>query len=149
MKLTIHQGNDPILKSSCYSLNIGTRVYHYEKLADILYRVAVLFEPPPEEKKPRRKKTESTYDKMSREVMNNLDVKTQKKHKKFPLGNSILKVLNNIPGYVSVDSLMEQIKTPRPIRKQIWSTVLAKLVKRKTIKKVIEKGEPMYSGGTK
>jgi hypothetical protein len=119
-------------------------VYHYEKLADILYRVAVLFEPPPEEKKPRRKKTESTYDKMSREVMNNLDVKPQKKPKRFPLGDAILKSLPNTDPGISIDRVVEKTGTPKPYGMHIWGGVMGKLVKRGLVRMNTFEGEKVY-----
>ena len=131
MKLTIERGSDPILASTYYSLKVGTRVYHYEKLADILYRIAVMFEPPDQEmtkpekaiKVPKRKYT--------------------KRSGKFPLGEAIVQILNSTEGYVSLDTLMG-IKTTRPYSKSVWAMVLANLVKRKAIRVVIDDGETKY-----
>ena len=133
MKLTIEQGNDPILKSSYYSLKIGTRVYHYEKLQDILYRIAVIFEPPQEITKPER-------------IIKVPKRKGAKRPKKFPLGNTIVEVLNGTVGYVSLDALRKGIKTPKPYSRSIWGMVLSKLAKKKAIKVVVDDGETRYGG---
>ena len=134
MRLTIERGSDPILKSSYYSLKIGTRVYHYEKLADILYRVAVLFEPPPEEVKPSGMKSRITGKPAS-----------SRKPKKFPLGDEIVRVLSSAKGgWHSLDDIRKQIKTPKPISKSVWSMVLANLQKKKRIKVARQNEEDRY-----
>jgi len=124
MKVSIERKPFPVFKTDIYVLSVGTHRYHYEKLADILYRLAVIFEPHPEEEKSKRKYT--------------------KKPERFPLGDAILKVLNDIPGHITVDRLMSQIKTPKPYKKAIWVNVLSKLVKKNAIKVVVERGEKMY-----
>ena len=124
MRLTIERGSDPILKSSCYSLKIGTRVYHYEKLADILYRIAVIFEPPQEEEKPKKKYT--------------------KQSKRFPLGDAILKSLPNTDPGIPMGRVIEKTGTPNPYGMSIWGAVMSKLVKKGLVKVNAYEGEKVY-----
>ena len=54
MKISIEKKSDPIIKVPIYLLMVGLNKYHYEKLSDVLLRVAILFEPSQEEK-PKKK----------------------------------------------------------------------------------------------
>lgn len=135
MRLTIERGSDPILQGSYYSLKIGTRVYHYEKLADILYRVAVIFEPPQEEQKPNRLKNGRVVGKPM----------STKRTKKFPLGDAILKVLPHCssPGIV-MGEVIRLTKTPRTYSMSIWGAVMGKLAKRGKVKVINQSGIAHY-----
>lgn len=137
MKVIIEHGSDPILKGSFYVLKVGTRRYHYEKLGDILYRVAILFEPPPEEEKEKP---------ISRRSRITGKPASARRPKKFPLGDAILKVINTIdidPG-VTMEDVIKSTKTPRPYSKSIWGAVMGKLVKRGLVRVNSFRGEKVY-----
>lgn len=124
MKISIEKKQDPIIKSSVYSLSVGINKYHYEKLGDVLFRVATLFEPPQEEKKPKRK-----YAKRS---------------EKFPLGDAILEKLPDSGPGITMEVIMKGTSTPRPFSKSIWGAVMSKLVNKEKVELLIKNGIPHY-----
>lgn len=125
MRLTIERGNDPIIKSTVYILSVGIQKYHYEKLADILYRIAVIFEPPQEITKPKR-------------IIN-----VPKKLKKFPLGDAILSILKGAVEPMAVGDFIPSV--PRKFSLSIWGAVLGKLEKRgKIISVPLPNGRKLY-----
>jgi hypothetical protein len=105
-------------------------MYHYEKLADILYRIAVIFEPPQEIIEPER-------------IIKVPKRKYTKRSEKFPLGDAILKILStNDPG-ITMGEIINITKTPRPYSRSIWGAVVGKLVKKGKVRcnhNVNEKG---------
>ena len=127
MKITLERKNDPILRSPIYILTVGLHKYHYEKLTDVLLREAILFEPSQKEKKPRH------------------TMKVSKKPKKFPLGDTILKILpkNDSPG-IPMGDVIQLTKTPRSFSASIWGAVMGKLVKKGKVKSTIVKGINYY-----
>jgi hypothetical protein len=111
MKISIEKKMFLPFKTDVYILSIGTHKYHYEKLADILFRVAVIFEPPQEEEKPKKKYV--------------------KRSEKFPLGDAILKSLSKVKDVPqSMEAIIHITKTPREYTRSIWGAVVGKLVKR-------------------
>ena len=132
MKLIIEQRNAHDLQFSFYALKWGTREYHYEKLSDVLYRAAMIFEPPDQEmtkpekaiKVPKRKYT--------------------KRSEKFPLGEAILKSLGSIDPGITMSEVIEKTGTPRPYSNSIWGAVMGKLAKKGLVRVNTQKGEKVY-----
>lgn len=129
MKITIERKVDKIIRSPVYCLSVGTHKYHYEKLGDAMFRVAVLFEPPREE-------TERG--------------ELKKKSERFPLGKEILRILteNASPpgGWMSLDGIFEVAKAPKKYKKSNFGVVLSTLTRHKLIR-VKETSEGKMYGG--
>jgi len=123
MKISIEKKSDPIIKVPIYLLMVGLNKYHYEKLSDVLLRVAILFEPSQEEK-PKKK-----YAKRS---------------EKFPLGNAILENLPDSGPGITMESIRKGVKTPRTFSKSIWGAVMGKLVNKEKVELIIKNGVPHY-----
>ena len=132
MKISIEKKPDPIIKSDVYTLYVGINKYNYEKLSDLIIRMAILFEPPQEEKNPKR--TKSITKKKSN---------TKIGVKPFPLGKTILSILKGASKPMVVRDFMMIV--PRKYTLSIWGMVLKKLVKSDQIKMIpLGNGEKSY-----
>ena len=127
---SIHQADDPIIGVPVYSVYIGGKNrYLYEKMEDVLLRVAQYFEPPTVQKitKPRNV------------------IKVPKKNEKFPLGDKILEILpDSATPAISFPDVMYRVKTNRKFRISVWNSVIGRLVNKGKVKMKNYKGVKYY-----
>lgn len=120
---------DPILKGDVFRLEVGTSKYYYDVFADVMLRIAVLFDSPKKVVKESKKKSKGKKQKVG--------------VGQFPLGKHIIAKLKFGP--CSGEKLENGIRTPKAINHSVWSCVLGGMVKAGKIKVKEVEGVKVYN----